>query len=263
MRWEDLTIANFEEAVSKAGGVCVLPIGVIEAHGPHLPLSTDALIAHRLACAAAEIEPALVFPFYPWGVNVDTKAFPGGIALRRRLVLDLLGNVCSEISRNGCKKIILLSGHGGNKFMLPLFVQTQLDQGIDYVPYFVGGGVLGRDAFFAMLFEQGDSGHAGECETSLMMYLAPDATHPEWIPEQPGREDARASHLVGRLYTPAEWRARFPNHYAGDARNASAEKGRLWFEHRAQMLVGIIKTVKDDEVAPGAYREYDARIYRA
>lgn len=263
MRWEDLTIANFEDAVSDAGGVCILPIGVIEAHGPHLPLSTDALIAHRVACAAAEIEPALVFPFYPWGVNVDSKAFPGGIVLKRRLILELLEDVCSEISRNGCKKIILLSGHGGNRFMLPLFVQTQLDQGIDYVPYLVCGDVLGRDGFFTTLFEDGNSGHAGECETSLMMHLAPEATHPEWIPEEPGRENARVGHLVGRLYTPAEWRGRFPNHYAGEARGASEEKGKLWLEHRATALAKIIKTVKDDQTAQDVYREYDAGIYRA
>jgi len=262
MRWEDLTIANFEEAVAQAGGVCILPIGVIEAHGPHLPLSTDALIAHRLACAAAEIEPALVFPFYPWGVNVETKAWPGGIVLKRQVIFDLLENVCAEISRNGCKKIILLSGHGGNRFFLPLFVQTQLDRGIDYTPYVIGGDLLGRDEFHRELFDTKRHGHACECEASLMLYLAPEATHPEWIPEEPGEPDPRADHLVGRLYTPADWYARYPRHYAGDARPASAEKGRLWFEHRVRQLAKIIKTVKEDEVAPKVYREYNERIYR-
>ena len=67
---------------------------------------------------------------------------------------------------------------------------------------------------------------------------------------------------MGRLYTPADWYARYPRHYAGDARPASAEKGRLWFEHRVRQLAKIIKTVKEDEVAPKVYREYNERIYR-
>ena len=92
MRWEELTIADFEEAVERCESVCVLPIGVIEAHGPHLPLGTDAIIAHRLACAAAETEPAIVFPFYPWGLNVEAKVWPGGVVLRTELLLDLLAN---------------------------------------------------------------------------------------------------------------------------------------------------------------------------
>ena len=262
MRWEDLTIANFEDAVSEAAGVCVLPIGVIEAHGPHLPLSTDALIAHRVACAAAEIEPALVFPFYPWGVNVDTKAFPGGIVLRRRLVLDLLGNVCSEISRNGCKKIILLSGHGGNTFWLHWFVQTKLDQGIDYIPYLTELGALGVEEFHAGLFESERCGHACECETSNMLHLAPDSTHPEWIPDEPGEPLDRMDHLRGRLFTPAYWYGRFPAHYCGDARPATAEKGKRFFEHLAGRLAEIIRVVKEDDAAPGAYREFQERIYR-
>lgn len=262
MRWEDLTIANFEETVERCGGVCILPIGVIEAHGPHLPLGTDVIIAHRLACAAAEIEPALVFPFYPWGMNVETKAWPGGIVLELQTILDLLTSVCSEISRNGCKKIILLSGHGGNRFLLPLFVQSRLDQEIDYTPYLVVGDILGRDEFFCTLFGDGTSGHAGECETSLMMHLAPESTHPEWIPEQPARRNPRMDHLVEELYTPVDWYGQYPGHYKTDARAASAEKGKAWFLHRAEKLAQIIRTVQEDSTAPEGYREHSRRIYR-
>jgi len=262
MRWEDMSIASFEETVEQCGGVCILPIGVMEAHGPHLPLGTDVLIAHRLACAAADIEPALVFPFYPWGMNVETKAWPGGIVLELQTTLDLLTNVCSEISRNGCKKIILLSGHGGNRFLLPLFVQSQLDQEVDYTPYLVVGDTLGRDEFFYTLFADGMSGHAGECETSLMMHLAPQATHPEWIPKQPERRNPRMDHLAEQLYTPVDWYGQYPDHYKRDARPASAEKGQTWFVHRAEQLALIISTVKNDTVAPEIYREYGEHIYQ-
>lgn len=262
MRWEDLTIANFENAVSGAAGVCVVPIGVIEPHGPHLPLSTDALVAHRLACAAAEIEPVLVFPFYPWGENTTTRLWPGSIRLKPRLVLDLLENVCAEISRNGCKKIIIFNGHGGNTALLTLFVQTQLGAEIDYVPYLVDNGSLDIDDFHAKTFDTERHGHACECEMSTMLYLSPGTTHPEWVPEEPGDPNPRIDHLAGRILTPVWWYGRYPDHYSGDARPATAEKGRLFFEYRAKKLAEIVRTIKEDQAAPQIYREYQERIYR-
>ena len=262
MHWEDLTIANFEEAVARAGGVCILPMGVIEAHGPHNPLSTDLLRAYRVASAASELEPAIVFPAYPWGVNVETKAWPGGIVIKRRILFDLLENVCAEISRNGCKKILLFNGHGGNGRFLRFFVQTRLEQEVDYVPYLIDGGAMGRDEFYDEVFETAGDHHGCEGETSLMMYLAPEATHPEWIPEEPGEPLHRADHLLGRFLTPADWYARYPDHYAGDARPASAEKGKIWFEHRVSFLVVVIRRIKEDETAYAVYREYVGRTYR-
>jgi creatinine amidohydrolase len=262
MQWQNLTIASFEVAVTQADGVCIVPLGVIEAHGPHLPLSTDMLVVHRLACAAAEIEPALVFPSYPWGINVESGKWPGSIILQADLVSDLLDGVCEEISRNGCKKIILLSGHGGNTFWLHAFVQMQLDQRIDYTPYLAEIGQLDSEEYHARLFETERHGHACECETSLMLYLAPESTHPEWIPEEPGEPVSRMDQLRGRLFTPVNWCARYPRHYCGDARPANAQKGRLFFEHRAEGLAELIRVVKRDTVAPEAYVEYQQQKYR-
>jgi len=260
MRWESLTIADFEEAVAQSGGVCILPIGVIEPHGPHLPLSTDALVAHRLACAAAEIEPALVFPFYPWGDNAESMRWPGCIRVESRIVLDLLANVCAEIARNGCRKIILWNGHGGsNATLVKLFVQSRLGEDVDYVPYLVVD--LGLDELHAATFRT-RCGHACECEMSTMLYLAPDITHPEWIPEEPAEPNPRMDHLVGRVLTPVWFYGRYPRHYCGDARAATAEKGRLFFEARTEKLAEIIRLVKEDETAPGLFREYFDRIYR-
>ena len=88
-----------------AGGVCILPFGVLEKHGDHLPLGTDALTAHAIAVRAAEQEPALVFPLFYFGMNTHAKCEPGAIAIRFDLLLQLLESVCDEISRNGFDKI--------------------------------------------------------------------------------------------------------------------------------------------------------------
>jgi len=64
VQWEELTASDFPGAVKRAQGVCVLPIGVIEKHGPHLPLGTDVMAARAAAIGAAQREYAVVFPHY-------------------------------------------------------------------------------------------------------------------------------------------------------------------------------------------------------
>ena len=260
MRWEELSGASFEAAVQSAGGVCILPIGVIEYHGPHLPLGTDTYHCHALACAAAEREAAIVFPFYPYGVNSETMHYPGGIRLRDRLLFDLLENVCEEISRNGLKKIVLLSGHGGNRFWLPLFVQLTLDKDCDYTPYYVQGLPVDDEA--KAMLETELHGQACECETSIEIYLHEHLVHMDALDTSRWwRDQKRLEHLPG-VYTPADWSARFPEHCAGDPRPANAEKGKALFESEAIALARLIGAIKRDTAAPAVYREFRSRIYR-
>jgi len=65
MQWEQLTSGDFAKAVETCGGVGILPVGVVEVHGAHLPLGQDMMTAHAVACRAAREESALVFPAYP------------------------------------------------------------------------------------------------------------------------------------------------------------------------------------------------------
>ena len=121
MQWENLTSLDFVTAVQTCQGVGLIPIGVLEAHASHLPLGTDMFTAHFVA---AEQEPIIVFPQHPYSINHETAHLPGGVVIRRELAFALLENICDEMYRNGLHKIILISGHGGNRHCLPLFVQT-------------------------------------------------------------------------------------------------------------------------------------------
>ena len=73
MNWEELTAPEFEKAVAECGEVCILPTGVIEKHGDHVPLGMDAINAHEVAERAAAVEPVMVFPFYYFGQNTHVK----------------------------------------------------------------------------------------------------------------------------------------------------------------------------------------------
>jgi creatinine amidohydrolase len=90
VKWEELTAPDFVKAVKKSGGVCLIPIGVFEKHGPHLPLGTDLIDVREIALRAARKEYALVFPEYYFSQILEAKHQPGTIAYRPKLIWDIL-----------------------------------------------------------------------------------------------------------------------------------------------------------------------------
>jgi len=261
MKWEELTGGTFEQAVARARGVCVIPIGVVEYHGPHLPLGQDMLEVHARACAAAEKEPVIVYPAYHFGVNVWTKDHPGGIVIKDRLMFELLENICEEVSRNGLKKILLLSGHGGNPFFLSLFTELALDKSHDYTLYHVEGYAIDPELSRRVL-ETKEHGHACECETSVALHLHPQLVRKDLLdPEKCWTNQRGLSHLEG-VEAPADWSAKYPELCGGDPRPATAEKGKALFEDRVQKTAALFRQIKEDQAAPAVYAEFNSRIYR-
>src|SRR6201997_1659229 len=139
-KWEELTAGDFKEAIATAQGTCLLPFGILEKHGPHLPLGTDLLNVRYVAEHAAQEEYAVIFPEYYAGQIFEAKHEPGTIAYSPELQLRLLQETTDEMARNGCKKVIIVNGHGGNNHLLPYFAQSQLDNPHDYVVYVLAGG---------------------------------------------------------------------------------------------------------------------------
>src|ERR1044072_850749 len=138
VHWEELTAADFRDAITRAQGTCLLPFGIMEKHGPHLPLGNDLLNVRYVALNAAQQEFAVVFPEYYFGQIFEAKHEPGTVAYSRGLQLQLLQETTDEMGRNGCKKIIIVNWHGGNPNLLTFFAQSQLEAPHDYVVYVQG-----------------------------------------------------------------------------------------------------------------------------
>src|SRR5215212_9197785 len=138
VHWEELTAADFRDAITRAQGTCLLPFGIMEKHGPHLPLGNDLLNVRYAALNAAQQEYAVVFPEYYFGQIFEAKHEPGTIAYSRGLQLQMLQETTDEMGRNGCTKIIIVNGHGGNTSLLPFFAQSLLEAPHDYVLYVQG-----------------------------------------------------------------------------------------------------------------------------
>ena len=257
VKWEELTAGDFIQAIQKSQGACLLPFGIIEKHGPHLPLGTDLLNVRYLAERAAEKEYAVVFPAYYFGQIFEAKHEPGTVAYSRGLQLQLLQETTDEMARNGCKKVIIVNGHGGNNSLLPFFAQTQLEAPHDYVVYVVG---IMRSAQGEPKHKSNPATdmHAGESETSLSMIARPDLVHLDRAPQESGADQARLK-LPEGVYTGIWWYARFPNHYAGEGAAASRELGE--FEARTWIngVVQAIRAVKADQESLRLQNEFYER----
>jgi creatinine amidohydrolase len=245
VHWEELAAADFRDAVARAQGTCLLPFGILEKHGQHLPLGNDLLNVRYVALNAAQQEYAIVFPEYYFGQIFEAKHQPGTVAYSRRLQLELLQETTDEMARNGCKKVIIVNGHGGNNSLLPYFAQAQLEAPHDYVVY-VLGIMRGGQGEPKHKSNPATDMHAGESETSMSLIARPDLVHLDRAPQESGADQARLK-LPEGLYTGIWWYARFPNHYAGEGAVASRELGefeaRTWIKGIAQ----AIRAVKADQ----------------
>jgi creatinine amidohydrolase len=258
MRWENLTSNEFALAV-RATKVCILAMGVVERHSTHLPLGTDYLSGHSIACLAAEKEKAVVFPPFYFGQIYEARCFPGTITIRPSLLLELIQGVMDEIGRNGFKKIILYNAHGGNEEFLPFLVQCSLWEQKRYSVYLYTGELSPeREKEWQSLLETPEHGHACECESSVLMASYPDLVDPDNISPEPGSALHRLSHLAAN-FSAIWWYADYPDHYAGDARAASIEKGIKLRQIKIDALVEYIKAVKADLVVPALEREFFER----
>jgi len=247
VKWGELTAPAFIKAVEKSGGVCLIPIGVFEKHGPHLPLGTDLIDVREIALRAAKKEYALVFPEYYFSQILEAKHQPGTIAYSPKLIWDILQETCEEISRNGIKKIVLVNGHGGNRNFLPFFGMAQLEKQRDYcVVLFEPQTSPEVAAKVKKLRESGDGGHAGETETSMMQVSRSDLVHKDRAKDQSGENQARLEHIPVN-FTGIFWYAQYPNHYAGDGSYAKPELGELLINSQADQLVELIKVLKKDD----------------
>jgi creatinine amidohydrolase len=242
--WEELTAPDFVQAIHQSQGVCVLPFGIIEKHGPDLPLGTDLLDVRFAVANAAKQEYAIVFPEYYFGQIFEARQQPGTIAYSLPTQLALLQETVSEMSRNGCKKIVIVNGHGGNNSLLPLFGQAQLASPRDYVVYVFGlpnENVPGRPALKTPM-----DMHGGEVETSNMLIARPDLVHQDRAGQQSGADRNRQK-LPNSVYTGIWWYARFPNHYAGDGTAARKELGEFDQKEWSRQIAEAIKAIKADE----------------
>lgn len=152
-----------------------LPIGATEQHGYHLPLITDGIISEAIAHQLSKrFEPSYCVPMLPYSASFEHADFPGCISLKIQTLTAVVTDIVQSLKRSGISNIVIINGHGGNHLLRNIVQELNAEY-----PRTVWGPFPNRrhweEAYRSAGITETISRdmHAGEGETSLMMYLMP------------------------------------------------------------------------------------------
>lgn len=207
IRWDNLTFTELEKLINDKT-VVILPIGSVEEHGPHLPLSSDMIQPNYVAEQVSEKIGAIVLPPISYGWTKTMNSFKGTISINfdtlKMLVFDILDSVC----KTGVKNIVILSGHASKLHMAALNLAAEEILDIHHVKIMVLSDYDIAYEYRGKLVPETDS-HAGIIETSRVMAIAPELVKKERKYEQRKTEkkymvlkDIREYYTYGTLSDP-------------------------------------------------------------
>ncbi len=226
MTWEEA------RTLAASNAIAVLPVGAIEAHGPHLPLETDVIIAEAMAEeGAARLEAArraaVVLPALAWTAAPFAAGFPGTISIAAETVAGLVADMAASVSRAGVGALAIANAH---------LDPTHLHALHDAVERARRGGVavafpdLTRRPWALRLGDEFRSGacHAGRFETSIVMAARPELVREDMRRALAANPRSLSDAIREGKHTFEE--AGGPGAYFGFPAEASAEEGRQLIE---------------------------------
>ncbi len=241
--FQDLNRDQIKE-YSEKNALILLPVGMIEQHGPHLPISTDNIIAEQVACKLAERIcnkiPTLVLPCVWSGYHGDiVSEWPGAIRVMPWTLYNYVYEVCESLCKGDFTKIMIINAHGQNPAILEIVCRRIADQyNVNPVLTYVMGMIGEEVKSIRTSLQGGAGGHACEIETSIVLALAnqlvdmskaPNSINPCRTKYIPG--DMYSSKSVAKgIYWSTFHLQKTPTGVLGDATVATEEKGIHFLE---------------------------------
>jgi creatinine amidohydrolase len=257
-RYDELTWPEINDAVA-AGMIPVLPVGSVEQHGHALPLRVDWLCANSVVEEAAlrSNGKLLAMPPVQYGYCRHVMDFPGTIAIHPMNLINFCLDITKSVAYHGFKKIIIINGHGSNRHLLELVARRTALETDAMCAIVSWWDLLLADPEFNSKWREsvfpGGCGHAGELETSMLMYLDPESVRKDKISDNLGKG------------TPFQWVDLFaagpvsvPGYHSqgtetgvgGQPSLATAEKGKIAFEGAVNFLLEFVKEFDERPMRP-------------
>jgi creatinine amidohydrolase len=235
-----LSETNWKTVKDQDYEIAILPWGATEAHNFHLPYGIDNIQSDYIAIGSAKIAwekgvKAMVLPCVPFGVNtgqLDIKfCINMNPSTQHTVLIDVVDSLCIQ----GVKKLLILNGHGGNDFK-----QSIREIQVEYPEIFLctldWWRIMDNENYFS---EPGD--HAGEMETSNIMYINPDLALPV---TEAGDGQTRNFKLKaikeGWVWAQREWTKISDDTGVGNPKHATREKGQKFLEAVTNKIAGFL-----------------------
>lgn len=242
-KMQEMTWNDFDKI--RQGGIVILPVGSTEQHGPHLPLSVDAIISEGLSEMVAEevggaVAPTICYGYKSAPLSGGGPLFPGTLDLNGMTLINLVSDVLEELIRDEVKKILIINGHYENEaFILEAvdlisrkYPQAKIVEASwwDQISESVMENVFDEVPFPGWALE-----HAAIAETSLTLYFKPDLVHMDRLVEDGVEEE-----LTYNVY-PAPKEIIPKTGLLATARSSSKEKGKLLAQDICKKYREILK----------------------
>lgn len=228
---EEMTMGEFEEGL-KLTKTILVPFGSVEEHGYHLPLSTDTIQAYEVGKAAAKVAPIFIAPPVHYGCCRSTSCHPGTISITTNTLENLMKDIVRSLYSHGLRNFIILTGHAGGTHKMALvnagedLVTELLDIKLAVLTEYDLAYSAGRE-----IIETVGDAHAGEIETSRIMFLYPELVKGSSQREFPNFPPGIIVRNKRKFWSNGVW---------GDPTKATPEKGRRLNELVVMKLIEYI-----------------------
>lgn len=245
--WQELKTTDFD-GDALAHRIAVLPLAAVEQHGPHLPLGTDAMIAHglveRTAAALPADSPSLFLPVLEIGKSTEHKTFAGSLGLSWTTTIKTLLDIGDSVARSGIRKLIFITSHGGNMSSMEI-AGRELRASHSMMVVSTAWEKLGMER------TDGADIHGGDLETSIMLALRPDLVDMDKADNFTSSQSemaAKNTHLgMHSSNASISWMAEDlnPKGVVGNAKAATAKMGEQQIGAAVKGFVQLIGEIAD------------------
>ena len=238
---------NYQDIKENTPEVVILPWGATEAHNYHLPYSTDVTEAFMVADRATDLAnlsgaKTVCLPPIPFGANAQQLDQYITISFSVETIYKILLDVVFSLTRQGIKKLVIFNFHGGNEFKP--FIRDLMGKHDIFILLIDAFSMLPIDVK-EIFDESGD--HAGELETSLMLYLREKSVRLEHAGEGKRNKYKLSSLSEKGVWTPRPWSKVHPDTGSGNPALATVKKGEQYFNKLSEATAKILLEVSETD----------------
>ncbi len=227
----DLDSRTLERRI-RENPLVIVPVGALEAHGPHLPLGADQIQAEATADALAERIGALVAPTLPYGNCSGTRPFPGTVSVSLGSLSRIMRELVEELARTGFRRVLVLSGHAAQGHMAAL--REGAEEAVRAIPTLRVAVLSDYDFVYELRgkLSPPTDGHGGLLETSRVMAMKPESV---------GSERPKVEYRYSRFRVGDPSVEEWPESVIGDTGSASPELGQRIQVHVLDRLEATVR----------------------